>query len=362
MLLLIALAALFLAFSNGANDNFKGFATVWGSRALSYRAALYLATMATLAGSVFSLLLAGELVRAFSGAGLLPDDLAGAPEFMAGVGTGAAFTVFTATRMGFPVSTTHALLGGMIGSGIALAGLNIDLHLLGSKFLLPLLLSPLMGAVLGILAYRGSRLFSSNSDCLCIVDPPHTVEAGGGSMVERYSALPMVVLASTENCDRMAAPSARLSTVRMLDQLHILSATSICFARSVNDTPKLAALLLAANATGVQSMTAVAVTMAAGGLLLARRVAETMSHRLSDMNVQQGLSANLVTAALVLFASKFGVPVSTTHVSVGSIAGAGAGARTTDWRILRNILLSWLATLPLAGLAGWVTASLLIRS
>lgn len=360
MLLLIGLAALFLAFSNGANDNFKGFATVWGSGALSYRTALYLATIATLAGSIFSLLLAGELVRAFSGAGLLPDDLAATPEFMAGVGIGAALTVFTATRTGFPVSTTHALLGGIIGSGFALAGMDIDLQLLGSTFLLPLLLSPVLAAALGIFAYRTLRLFRSDADCLCIVEPASAVEARGGTMVDRSSALPLMVVASAESCDKMATPSARLSMAGMLDQLHILSAASICFARSVNDTPKLAALLLAADASGLQSMMAVALAMTAGGLLLARHVAETMSHRLSDISVQQGLSANLITAGLVLFASKFEVPVSTTHVSVGSIAGAGAGARTVDWAVARNILFSWLATLPLAGVAGWICASLLI--
>lgn len=69
MLWLLVPAALFLAFSNGANDNFKGFATVWGTETLSYRFALSLATLATLAGSVASVLLSGELLQSFSGAG-----------------------------------------------------------------------------------------------------------------------------------------------------------------------------------------------------------------------------------------------------------------------------------------------------
>ncbi len=86
-----------------------------------------------------------------------------------------------------------------------------------------------------------------------------------------------------------------------------------------------------------------------------------MSLQLSAMDAPQGLSANLITAALVLFASKFGVPVSTTHVSVGSIAGVGAGARTLDRRVLRNVLLSWAATLPFAALAAWLCALLLLQ-
>lgn len=66
-----------------------------------------------------------------------------------------------------------------------------------------------------------------------------------------------------------------------------------------------------------------------------------MSQRVTRMDHTQGLSANLITAVLVLFASKLGLPVSTTHVSVGAIAGVGANAGTLDWVALRNILLSW---------------------
>jgi PiT family inorganic phosphate transporter len=90
----------------------------------------------------------------------------------------------------------------------------------------------------------------------------------------------------------------------------------------------------------------VALTMAAGGLLLSRRVAETMSLRINRMDAVQGVSANFITAALVLLASRFGLPVSTTHISVGSIAGVGAGARTLDASALRSVLLSWVVTLP----------------
>ena len=72
-------AVLFLAFNNGANDNFKGFATVWGSDTLSYRQALVLATLATLAGSVASWLLADNLIQQFSGKGLVPNAIASTP-------------------------------------------------------------------------------------------------------------------------------------------------------------------------------------------------------------------------------------------------------------------------------------------
>ncbi len=358
----IATAALFLAFSNGANDNFKGFATVWGAHALSYRNALLLATFATIAGSIFSLLLAGELARAFSGAGLVPDNVAAAPPFMAAVATGAAVTVITATRIGLPISTTHALLGAMIGAGFAASGSSLDLHHLGNKFVLPLLLSPVLGAACGMLAYQALRRGGNDADCLCVVQgaalrPP----AGEGAVaLQTTSKLPSLVVASEQSCDAIPVAAGRLTFSTFLDRAHIFSAATICFARSVNDTPKLAALLLAAQVSGFSSMVLVGAAMAFGGLILARRVAETMSLRLNTMDARQGVSANLITAGLVLLASRYGLPVSTTHVSVGSIAGVGLGAGTTNWSVLRNVLLSWAATLPLAGLSAWLAARALM--
>ncbi len=362
MTVLLVFAGLFLAFSNGANDNFKGFATVWGAQALSYRSALLLATLATFAGSLFSLVLAEELVQRFSGSGLVPNNIAAAPGFLLAVAIGAATTVLVATRTGFPVSTTHALLGGLIGAGLAENGGAIDLRELGGKFLLPLLLSPIMAAALGLLAYQVLRSRRGKADCVCLVEPmsPSPVAPSGEAWV-RLTASPHLVIAPEGDCDRIAPPLARLSPSRLRDRIHILSASSICFARAVNDTPKLAALLLGAHLLEAQfSAGLVAAAMAVGGLLLARRVAETMSFRLNHIDASQGVSANLITAGLVLAASKFGLPVSTTHVSVGSIAGVGTGAGTMNWTILKNILLSWLATLPVAATLAWIAAAIAV--
>ena len=88
--------------------------------------------------------------------------------------------------------------------------------------------------------------------------------------------------------------------------------------------------------------------MALGGLLNARKVAETMSRKITRMNSGQGFAANLSTGLLVIAASKFGLPVSTTHVSVGSLFGIGLCNRQANLRVVRNILLSWVVTLPCA--------------
>ena len=350
-------AALFGAFSNGANDNFKGFATVWGSNTLNYRQALVLATVATLTGSLVSLGLADTLVQQFSGKGLVNQAAVNAPGFILSVALGAAATVWLATRLGLPISTTHALIGGLVGAGLGQSGGEVHVDKLANNFLLPLLLSPLLAAGLGVLAYRLLRLRPAQRDCVCVVTSQLAVAAPAGVPVGRV-ALPSLVLAPAVDCARLDT-AVRLSVPRSLDRLHVLSAMSICFARAVNDTPKLAALLLAARLLNAQvSIALIAAAMAVGGLLFAKRVARTMSQRVARMDHGQGLAANLITAALVLLASKFGLPVSTTHVAVGSIAGVGASARTLDWQALRNVLLSWLATMPLAATAAWLVARL----
>jgi PiT family inorganic phosphate transporter len=140
---------------------------------------------------------------------------------------------------------------------------------------------------------------------------------------------------------------------QLMDAGHFLSAGIVGFARGLNDTPKIAALLLILPAFGARtSLIAIAVAIAIGGLLSAQRVAETMSHKITGMNHGQGFSANLATGLLVTTATLFGLPVSTTHVSVGSLVGIGLTSGQADFRVVRNILLSWLITLPCAALIG----------
>lgn len=308
---LLAFTALFLAFSNGANDNFKGFATVWGSASLSYRKALIFASIATLLGGVTSVFIADALVQQFSGKGLVGDELANAPQFALAVAAGAASTVILATRLGFPISTTHALVGGLVGAGIAQSETSINLGNLGAKFVLPLLTSPFLSAFLAFVAY--------------------------------------IVIRKLRSRKPLETEPAKDKPTPLLDAVHYLSATSICFARGVNDTPKLAALLIGTQlASPAYSALAVTAAMVVGGWLLSRRVAETMSLKINRLDPVQGVSANLITAGLVLCASRFGLPVSTTHVSVGSIIGTGASAGTLDLSMVRNVILSWVATLPIA--------------
>ena len=352
MLLLLCLAALLLAYANGANDNFKGFATIWGSGEADYDTALRLATITTVVGAIAALYIANGLVANFSGRGLVPNELAGTPRIIFAVASGDGLTVLLATRLGFPISTTHAIIGGLVGGGIAAPGHNVNLAKLGGTFLLPLLLSPALSATLAALLYWLVARFlpeaSVSSSGICVCETAHSA----GAATVAASATADLHVGTTETCKNAGATEvASVSMLSGIRGLHFLSAATICFARAVNDTPKLAALLLAAKATGVEvSFWIIAAAMAIGGLLNGRRVAETMSKKIVPLAHEQGLVANLVTSSLVLSASSFGLPVSTTHVSVGSISGTGLVTGKLDHGELGKIVLSWVITLPLAAL------------
>jgi PiT family inorganic phosphate transporter len=151
-----------------------------------------------------------------------------------------------------------------------------------------------------------------------------------------------------------------ISSQKVLDTLHYLSAGIVSFARGLNDTPKIVGLLVIINAMDIKwGMIAVAITMAIGGLLNAKKVGITMSKKITPMNSGQGFTANMITGLLVTTASVHGLPVSTTHVSVGSIFGIGTVTKKADVKMVSKILLSWLLTLPIAAFASGVLFLLL---
>lgn len=355
---LLFITVCFLAFSNGANDNFKGVASLFGSGAASYRVALAWATTTTLAGSICALFLAQTLLIKFSGKGIAPDGLTQSIPFITAVATGAGMTVILATRFGFPISTTHALLGALTGSTLLATG-TIKFAALGTSFVLPLLLSPVIAVLLAMAIYTGLRQIRqrkaiSSFLCLCIEDKPtitasYFVENSGAVALGQNRSLS---IDNQSACDkRYAGVIFGFELQKVMDALHFFSAGAVCFARGLNDTPKIAALLLLAPGLILQEkIVLIALTMALGGLLNARRVAETMSHKITTISHGQGLSANLTTALLVIFASKLGLPVSTTHVSVGALFGIGLTTKKANNRMMASILLSWLLTLPCAAL------------
>ena len=140
-----------------------------------------------------------------------------------------------------------------------------------------------------------------------------------------------------------------IDSQKAVDVTHVFSAGAVCFARSLNDTPKFVALFIAVQAFNIQvSMFVVGCGILIGGLLHSRQVAETIGNNITKLNHGQGLSVNIATAFLVIVASKVGVPFSTTHVSAGSLIGIGLINNKMNYKVVGEVLLSWLITLPLA--------------
>jgi PiT family inorganic phosphate transporter len=353
-MLIAAICILLLAYANGANDNFKGVATLFGSGVADYRKALNWATAATFAGSLAAIGLSAHLVATFSGKLFVGAETLALPGFPLAVTAACAGTVLLATRLGAPISTTHALAGSLLGAAFAAPQSLVNWTAAGKQIFLPLALGPLISIAAALLLYPllsrlRQRLGIRRDSCLCIGES--LSPQADGSAVARLT----VMTGNAANCaSHYEGRLAGISAQRLIDGAHYLSAGLVSFARGVNDTPKLVALALMVSPalSGVGLFAGIGLAIAAGGLLGARRVAETMAHKITAMNAGQGLSANLITAGLVLSASPLGLPLSTTHVSCGALFGIGAVTAQARWKTIAGIFAAWLITLPLAALLG----------
>ena len=354
---LIVVAVIVLAYANGANDNYKGVATLFGTGTTSYRGALAWGTAATLLGSLTAVLFAGQLLKNFTGKGLVPADLAAEPGYVAAVALGAGLAVLAATRFGMPISTTHGLIGALLGAGLA-ARTTVDGGKLASTFLIPLLLSPILAIVVTALVYHlfraaSRRLNISRATCICVGNEVvAVVPVSEATMaLERVRELPIAMDHPVTCREQYGGRVLGIEVAALVDSLHFLSAGLVSFGRGLNDTPKIAALLLVLPSLGGWSTTAiVGAVIAVGGVFSARRVAETMSRKITRMTHEQGLTANLVTGLIVLGASPLGLPVSTTHVSCGSLFGLGAATHGANRKMIATIVASWVFTIPVAAL------------
>jgi PiT family inorganic phosphate transporter len=183
----------------------------------------------------------------------------------------------------------------------------------------------------------------NQSLCVCVdqADSLVPTDSFNTAMTVDLSAVQSSVLSiapQTVCAERDAGVIFGFDVPRLFNRLHFCSAGAVCFARDLNDTPKIAALLLLTPAFNRQRIIVViALAMALSGLFNARRVAETMSHKITPIAQTQGLSANLTTALLVIFASNLGMPVSTTHVSVGALFGIGLTGGKANTGVIASI-------------------------
>lgn len=315
-----------VAYANGANDVSKGIATLVGSGLTGHRRALAWGTATTVVGASLSIFTGAGLISTFS-KGLL---VRGTPSTLAlavGVIAGTVGWVSIASRLALPVSTTHAAVGSILGVGAVAFGTSaVQWSALGQKVVLPLLLGPLLGLVIAIAVIQ-------------VLRPVHRDGAG-------------------------------------LTALHWLSSGATGAARGLNDAPKLAGLaVLLLLAVGHPSLSGtekallvalIAVSMGLGSHIAGRRVTDTLGRRVTRMDHKEGFSANLTASTLVTVAAFQSLPVSTTHVSSGGIIGIGAQARDgrLNLKVVRDMALAWLVTLPgaaLIGLGAWGLVNLLHR-
>ncbi|MCC7111394.1 MAG: inorganic phosphate transporter [Deltaproteobacteria bacterium] len=369
-LLAITLAALGfgLAFVNGANDVSKGIATLVGCGIANYRRAIAWGTLWTAVGGLVGAVLATAMVTTFGNGLLAP----GTTQTVgAGVATllGAAAWVLIATRTGLPVSTTHAIVGSLVGVAAVAYGVDgVRWSALGGKVVLPLLLSPVLALVFVTLLLKATRpstvklagrAAARMPDCLCAEVTQREVALAGPSSPAAAWAMAaprLQLIVDTRASCAVERPQAASLT---LDHLHWLTAGAASLARGMNDAPKIVALVLAASALGVTSTVGqaplfmlVTAGMVLGSLVGGRRVTRLLAEKVTPMDHREGFLANLVTAALVTAGATLGLPMSTTHVSAGGIVGAGAQRSSLDKKTLGEMALAWVTTLPAAAVLG----------
>lgn len=278
-------------------------------------------------------------------------------------------TVAVATRLGLPVSTTHGLTGALVGAGFVAAG-SVHLGKLEQSFLLPLAISPVLAAAIAMLLYplaAGARRACglTRDTCICVGGewvPVVAVPASRATFAASAAPVLTITVGTAAQCrERYRGGMLGATAQTGIDLAHYASAGAVSFARGLNDTPKMVALILAATTAGRSvSVPLVAALILVGGALGARRVAETMSHRITtQLSPGQGLIASGTAACLVVAASRYGLPVSTTHVTSGGLFGIGAVTRSARWSTISSIVGAWLITLPLGAAAGAAAYTLL---
>lgn len=334
-----------LAAANGGNDLSKGIATLVGSGTASHRRAALWGTAWTVAGALAAAWTSTGLLKTFSGRGILSAEALG-PDMLFAVGAGSTAWVVLASRRGWPVSTTHALVGALCGAGWASVGPGAVLWgPMSRKVLVSLALGPFIaGGLLWLVWPAFSRAAGFlRGRCLCVMEPSVALASGFApvAFLDSYSA------SRRQDCSGRVwlAPDLAASS-------HWLAAGLTCFARGMNDAPKVLALAAAGGTLGFPAFLAGALAMGAGGLWAGRKVTETLGTRVTAMEPDQGLAANAVTAFLVAFASRWGLPVSTTHVASGAVIGLGMrrDASALRWDTVKAMAAAWVVTVPAAAL------------
>jgi PiT family inorganic phosphate transporter len=310
-LVAVVAVALFFDFTNGFHDAANAIATSVSTRALTPRFAVVFAAVFNFAGAFISIKVATTV-----GKGIVNPDVVTLKVVLAGV-VGAIAWNLTTWLLGLPTSSSHALIGGVMGSAIAANGFDVvQARGFWEKVLLPSLLSPVLGVLVA-------------------------------------AAIVMLILWVFQN-------RAYGRTSMFFRRLQIASAGFVALTHGTNDAQKtmgVIALALVAAHPGqefhvpVWVIASAAIAMALGTYAGGWRIIRTLGQRVTKLAPHQGFAAETATAGILYTTAHFGFPVSTTHTISGSVLGAGAVVRfsAVRWGIAGNILTAWLFTIPAAG-------------
>jgi PiT family inorganic phosphate transporter len=318
LIILCIVLALIFDFVNGMNDAANSVATVVSTRVLSPRqAVVWAAFFNFVAAFTF-----GVHVATTVGKGLVDTSIV-TPSLILSTLVGAIVWSYVCTAMGFPISVSHALVGGMVGSALVKAGLKAILFSGIGKIVLFIVLAPLIGLVLAyILMIIILRL--------CFHSNPRKVD-------------------------------------RWFRRLQLVSAALYSLGHGTNDAQKtmgiISLLLFSSGRLGnafyvpVWVILSCHAAIALGTLVGGWKVIETLGMKMTKLRPVHGFSAETAAAASILFASVIGAPVSTTHTITGAIIGVGATTRLAAirWGVAYRIVWAWILTIPGSALISALT-------
>ena len=314
LLAVVIVVGLAFDFTNGFHDTANYVATWVGTRALSPRMAVGISAAANLAGAFVTTAVAKTVAE-----GIIDTNLATQQTVLAALLGAIVWNLFT-WWIGLPSSSTHALIGGLIGAALVQSGSEgVQWHGIVEKVVIP-------GAVSPVIGFAGAFLLIIVIYRILFRAAPGIAHRGF-----RYGQL--------------------------------FTGTWVAFTHGANDAQKtMGVITLALIANGNLSgdtfnvptwvKIAAGLTIAAGTYVGGWRIIRTLGQRIYKMQPEHGFAAQLSAGTTLYVGTHFGFPISTTHVVTGSIMGAGAtrGVSAVKWGIAGNILVAWLLTLPAAGL------------
>ena len=318
-LIVVVLVALGFAYTNGFHDSANAIATSVSTRALTPRVALLMAGVMNLLGAWIGLQLGGGVAKAVtSGIIAAPPDGARGLVIVFALLAGAITWNLATWYFGLPSSSTHALIGGMVGAGLA-SGLRVNWTGVWEKVILPMLISPIVGFVLA------------------------------------YAVMVGILWAC-----RRARPGPVTRNFRMAQTV---SAAGMALGHGIQDAQKsmgvvMLALIAGGHATPSSGVPwwvlwSAALSISAGTCSGGWRIMRTLGRKIIELDPPRGFAAETV-ASLVLYFTAFiyPAPVSTTHIITGSIMGVGATKRRSAvrWGVAKNIVFAWVLTIPAAAI------------